>query len=66
MKFDRAKVNLIIAKSGLKYKELAERSNMSRQNLSTILGRGTATPQTLGKIARALEVDPEELIKQED
>lgn len=66
MRIDKTKTDLIIAKSGLKYKEIAERANMSRQSLSTMLCRGTATPPTLGKLAKALGVDPAELIKQEE
>ena len=39
---------------------------MSRQNFSTVRTRGTCTAVTLGKIARALGVDPLEIMEQEE
>ena len=39
--------------------------SISRQTMSTIAQRGTCEPTTLGKIAKALGVDPADLIKED-
>ena len=56
MKIDTKKVVLILAEQGLTKTALAERSGMSRQNISTILGRGTCEPATAGKLVKGLGV----------
>lgn len=65
MKIDTKKVVLILAEQGLTKTALAERSGMSRQNISTILGRGTCEPATAGKLAKGLGVSVAEITKEE-
>ena len=45
--------------------ELSARSGVTAANIRALLKRGTCRPQTLGRIARALGVDPAELIEEE-
>lgn len=67
MTLDRILLDVAIAKSGIQsYKQLAQRIGCSAQNLSVIIGRGTCKPATAGKIAQALGVPVENIIKMED
>ncbi|MFR3790353.1 MAG: hypothetical protein ACLTWO_00320 [Blautia massiliensis (ex Durand et al. 2017)] len=66
MKFDRELVDIAIAQSGVAcYKELARRMGCSAQNLSVILTRGSCKPATAGKIAAALGVPVESIVRKE-
>lgn len=65
MKIDTKKVALFLAEQELTKTALAERSGMSRQNISTILGRGTCEPATAGKLAKGLGVPVAEIVKEE-
>lgn len=58
-------VETMFAEQGLTQSELAARSGFSRQNLSTILRRGTAAPKTVGKLARGLGVPVADIIREE-
>lgn len=55
-------LELLAASKGLKMSELAEKSGLCRQNLSTIKKRGTCSALTAVKIAAALGVDVAEII----
>lgn len=44
---------------------LAARCGISRQNISTIIRRGTCTPVTAAKLAKALGVPVTEIIRKE-
>lgn len=50
---------------GLTYAALAARCGMSRQNVSTVIRRGTCHPVTAAKLAKALEVPVIEIIRKE-
>ena len=63
MKINSAKIELISATRGLNAKELAEKSGVCRQTLSTLKTRGTCRPMTLIRLARALGVDPTEIME---
>lgn len=66
MKIDRTKLDIAIANAGLSsYRHLAERVGCSAQNLSVILSRGSCKPVTAGKIAQALGVPVESIIRKE-
>ena len=66
MKFDRKLVDIAIAKSDVaSYRELARRMRCSAQNLSVILNRGSCKPATAGKIAQALGVPVESIVRKE-
>lgn len=48
---------------GLTNAALAARCGMSRQNVSTVIRRGTCTPVTAAKLAKALEVPVADIIE---
>ena len=64
MKIDTKKVAVILAEQGLTKTALAVRSGVSRQNISTILGRGTCEPATAGKLATGLGIPVTEIVKE--
>ena len=62
MKLNVTKVLLILAEQGITKAELAARSGVSRQLISTIIGRGSCAPKTAGKIAVGLGVSVSEIV----
>ena len=50
----------------LSLRELGERAGVSKDTLSRIERTGTAYPSTIRKIAKALEIDPSELVPDEE
>lgn len=65
MKLNTTKIALILADREMTRAALAEQCGLSRQNISTILTRGTCEPKTMGKLAKGLGIDPAELIKED-
>lgn len=65
MRIDKQKILLYLAEREMTRAELADACNMRRQNLSTVLNRGTCEPRTAGRIATALGVPVAEIIKEE-
>lgn len=65
MYINARKIETILAKQGITKKALAEKSGISRQNISTIIRRGTCEPKTAGKLASGLGVDPAEILESE-
>ena len=65
MTISATKINLLKAEQRLTNSALAERSGISRQNISTILLRGTCNPITAGKLARGLGVSVADIIREE-
>ena len=65
MKLNTTKIALILADREMTRAALAEQCGVSRQNISTILTRGTCEPKTLGKLAKGLGVNSAELIKED-
>lgn len=65
MTINTTRIELTLAEKGWTRAELATRCGISRQNVSTILRRGTAEPKTIGKLAAGLGVDPAEILKEE-
>lgn len=63
MRLDKTKVLLLMADFSMNQKELAGKAGISRQTLSAVMSGRTCRPALLGKIARALEVKPEEIIE---
>ena len=57
------RLELLTAKKNWTLTQLAQRAGMSRQNLSAVKARGTATARTICRIAAALGVEPEELLE---
>lgn len=66
MKLDRTQLDIAVANAGVpSYRQLATRVGCSAQNLSVILNRGTCKPVTASKIAAALGVSVESIIRKE-
>ncbi|MBM6919668.1 helix-turn-helix transcriptional regulator [Phocea massiliensis] len=61
MKLDVLKFELFLAKRGKTQKELEK--NISMSSLRKAKRGNDVTPKTIGKIAAALGVEPEEIIK---
>ena len=61
MNVNGMKIEVLLAKAGITKTELANRCGVSRQNISTIVKRGTCEPRTLGKLAAGLGVSVSEL-----
>ena len=65
MKLNVHKIKLIMAEKGLSVTGYSELCGISRQNVSTILTRGTCSPITAGKLANGLGVNVSEIVKEE-
>lgn len=66
MKLDRTQLDIAVANAGVpSYRQLAQRVGCSAQNLSVILSRGSCKPATAGKIAAALGVPVESIVRKE-
>lgn len=67
MKIDNKNLTLIMAKQCLLVKDLAIKSDVDIVTITRIRkGKQAARPATVGKLARALDVDVEEIIIMED
>lgn len=58
-------IKLAVADKGWTWAEYAASCGISRQNISTIIRRGTCEPKTAGKLARGLGVPVAEIIREE-
>jgi plasmid maintenance system antidote protein VapI len=56
------KIQYEMAKEELTYTELANRSGIHKTTISEIISRGSCTPAYVGKLAKALELDPLEIM----
>lgn len=66
MRLDRTQLDIAIANAGVpSYRQLALSVGCSAQNLSVILNRGSCKPATAGKIAAALGVSVESIVRKE-
>lgn len=54
---------MILAERLMSKTDLADLCGVSRQNVSTIMTRGTCLPKTAGKIAKGLGVDVTEIME---
>ena len=66
MKLDNGKILLILARRMQSRAMLAEKANLSRQTVTKVLKTGKCKPETIGKIAKALNVDVTEIIDLEE
>lgn len=64
LKLDVMKIVRILAEKGMTKAELAVRSGVSRQQISTIIGRGTCAPKTAGKLAAGLGITVGEIMRE--
>lgn len=65
MTINAQRIDLLLAEKGWTRAALAEKCGISRQNVSTILRRGTAEPKTIGKLAAGLGVPVTDIIKED-
>lgn len=56
MKINRLEIEKILAERQMTKTTLADSCGIARQNLSTILNRGTCEPKTVGILAKGLGV----------
>lgn len=66
MQIDSLKIKMLMLEKDLNNKSLATKMKSSRQWVGAILDRGHATLNMVNKIAKALEVEPKEIVKMED
>lgn len=65
-KIDSLKIRILMLEKNLNIGDLAELMKSSRQWVGAILDRGHATLNMVARIAKALEVDPKEIVIMED
>ena len=65
MTINAIKIETRLAEMGITKAVLAKRCGVSRQNISTIIRRGTCEPKTAGKLAMGLGVDIAEILGKE-
>lgn len=63
MRLDRRKVQLLMAELGINQQTLALKSNASRQTISAVMNGRNCRLELLGRIAKALETKPENIIE---
>lgn len=63
MRLNATKVHLFMAKQVINQATLATKAGISRQTLSAVMNGRNCRPELLGKISKALEVEPEEIIE---
>ena len=66
MKLSKEKLELFQARRGISAAELAQAAGLSAQGISALKLRGSCKPETIGKLAAALGVDPAELLEQKN
>lgn len=66
MKLDNEKILLILARRMQSKAVLAEKANLSRQTVTKVLKTGKCKPETIGKIAKALNVDVADIANLEE
>ena len=64
MTINTQRIDVMLAERGLTKAALAESCGISRQNISTIIRRGTCEPKTAGKLAAGLGVPVAEIIEE--
>lgn len=62
MRLNSTRVRLIMAKQEINQTSLAVKAGISRQTLSAVMNGRSCRPELLGKISKALGVEPEEII----
>lgn len=65
MKIDNEKIMLALANSGMMLKDLCKKAGLSENAFRSIRqGKSTPRPATLGRIAKALNVDVQDIIQE--
>lgn len=67
VKLDLKSIRIELAKRGWSYKDLSKKSNLSYGTLISIMtGSRNGSIQTMGKIAKGLQVDVADILKDEE
>lgn len=66
MKISKRKILSMMGAKLMNQEQLAQAAGVSRATVNASLLKGSCSTQTTGKIAKALGVDPAELIEMED
>lgn len=66
MKINRTKIETVMAENQLTLSQLSMASGIAKQNISTIMRRGTCTPRTAGRIAAGLQLPVAAIVREED
>ena len=64
MNINAKKIEFLLAERDMTKTALAERTGMCRQNISTIVRRGTCEPRTAYKLAKGLGVELSEIVEE--
>lgn len=65
MKVDRKKLELAMARACMESADLPAAAGLPRPTVQNVISGRSVRPATLGRIAKALGVDPAELLKEE-
>ncbi len=65
MKANRKAIELAMARACMNASDIANKADMPEMTVKNVLSGRGVKPRTLGKVARALGVDPAEIIEQE-
>lgn len=63
MRLDRKKIQLLMAELEINQQTLALKAEISRQTISAVMNGRNCRPELLGRIAKALEAKPEDIIE---
>lgn len=63
MRLNRTKVSLLMAKLVINQATLADKAGVSQQTMSAVMNGRNCRPELLGKVSKALDVEPEEIIE---
>lgn len=66
MKANKKALLLAMARACVGRKEISEKAGMPEMTVKNVLDGRSVRPATLGKVARALGVDPLEIMEQEE
>lgn len=66
MKINTSKIEIALAERNMTWSQLALASGISRQNITTIVRRGSCTPRTAGRIATGLQLPVAAIVREED
>ncbi|WP_324823102.1 helix-turn-helix transcriptional regulator [Sinanaerobacter sp. ZZT-01] len=67
MKIDKRRFEICLANKNLLINDVCDATGLTRTSVTlAIQGKRNTRPQTIGKIARALEVPVEEIIKKDE
>lgn len=66
MKTDKGNLTLAMARACMNPQDLAKAAELPPQTVNGVIRGRSVRPATLGKVARALKVDPADIIKKED